>query len=52
MHQFILYRVVHSLGGNRAVVQEVDLQGDLVGKDLPSHPLHNRLAVGRPEYLL
>ena len=52
MHQFILYRVVHSLRVSRAMVQEVDLQEDLVAKDLRSHLLLSRLAVGRPECLL
>ena len=52
MHQGILNRVVSSLWASKAMVLEVDLQKDLVAEDLRSHPLFNRLIVGRPEYLL
>ena len=51
MHQFILCKVVHNLGASRAVVLEVDLQGDLVAEDLHSYPLLSRLAMGRLECL-
>ena len=49
MHRFIFCRVVLSLGASRAVVLEVDLQGDLVAKDLRSHPFLCMLAMGRLE---
>ena len=51
MHQFILYRVVHNLRASRAMVQEVNLQGDLMAEDLCSHPLLSRLAMDKLESL-
>ena len=48
MHQFIICKVVHSLGASRAVDQEVDLQVDRVVRDLYIHLLLSRLAVVKP----
>ena len=45
----ILYRVVHSLGVSKAVVQWLDLQVDLVVEVLCSHPLLSRQGKARLE---